>query len=190
MRMIAEAARSSVPTVELYFGTKANVLKVALDVAVAGDDDQVPVLQRDWAQAIGATTDVDEFLAAVGEQLGQAQVRAAGLQIAADQAAPHDTEIAALAADRDRQRRRTAAWIVDRLLERRPLWPDLGRADAIDTVWVLMDPAVFRRITSRPNWTAKRYSQWFAQSVARLLLDGPRPADSRPTGANSARVQP
>ena len=49
MRAIADAADVSVPTVELLFGTKAQLLHVVIDVAVAGDDEPVPVLNRAWA---------------------------------------------------------------------------------------------------------------------------------------------
>jgi hypothetical protein len=42
----------SVPTVELLFGNKARLLKAAIDVAIAGDDDAVPVLDRSWTHNI------------------------------------------------------------------------------------------------------------------------------------------
>ena len=48
MRAIATEASVSVPTVELLFGTKAQLLHVVMDVAVAGDDEPVPVLSRAW----------------------------------------------------------------------------------------------------------------------------------------------
>jgi Bacterial regulatory proteins, tetR family len=53
VRMIAEEAGVSIPTVELLFGAKARLLKEAIDVAIAGDDEHVPVLERAWtAQAM------------------------------------------------------------------------------------------------------------------------------------------
>jgi AcrR family transcriptional regulator len=54
---IARAAGVSVPTVELLFGTKARLLKAAVNVAIAGDDESVPVLDRAWtARAVRAST--------------------------------------------------------------------------------------------------------------------------------------
>ena len=41
----------SVATVELLFGTKVALLKAAIDVAIAGDDEPVAVLDRAWAGA-------------------------------------------------------------------------------------------------------------------------------------------
>ena len=46
---VAEAAGVSVAAVELAFPTKPDLLKAAIDVAIAGDDEPIPVLQRPWA---------------------------------------------------------------------------------------------------------------------------------------------
>src|SRR5215472_13049920 len=51
IRAVAAGAEVSVPTVEALFGTKARLLKAAIDVAIAGDDEPVPVLDRSPAQA-------------------------------------------------------------------------------------------------------------------------------------------
>ena len=40
----------------------------------------------------------------------------------------------------------------------------------MDTVWILMDPAVFDRLTRQRHWTLQQYQRWFASSVDRLLL--------------------
>ena len=53
--------------------------------------------------------------------------------------------------------------------ERAALRPGLDRAGAIDTVWMLMDPVVFSRLTRHRGWSADRYASWFADSVTRLL---------------------
>ncbi|HCU95125.1 MAG TPA: hypothetical protein DHU96_21425 [Actinobacteria bacterium] len=63
----------------------------------------------------------------------------------------------------------TAAWIVDGLTTRAPLRANINRTRAIDTVWLLMDPAVFDRLTNDRGWTAQRYGTWFAGPALRLL---------------------
>lgn len=40
-----------------------------------------------------------------------------------------------------------------------------------DAVWLLMDPAVFTRLTGQRKWTAMRFRTWFTDTVTRLLLD-------------------
>ena len=51
MRAVAGGAGVSVATVELLFGTKVALLQAAIDVAIAGDDEPVAVLDRAWADA-------------------------------------------------------------------------------------------------------------------------------------------
>ena len=170
MRAIAAEAGVSIPTVELIFGTKAQLLHVVLDVAIAGDDEPVPVLSRAWAQDAQSTDDVVDFLSAVAEVMQEAQVRSAGVMLAAYEAAASDPDIYVLVTDRELQRERTAGWIVDGVLGRASLRAGVDRAAAVDTVWMLMDPVVFSRFTRRRGWSADRYGAWFADSVAELLV--------------------
>jgi AcrR family transcriptional regulator len=167
---IATGAAVSVATVEALFGTKARVLKAAIDVAIAGDDEPVAVLDRSWAAAALAAEGVDELLSIVAGVIGPAQVRSAGLVLAVFEGASTETELAALAARMTAQRAGTAEWLVDALTRKAPLRAGCTRREAVDTVWVLMDPAVFDRLTRQRHWTRERYQDWFARSVRRLLV--------------------
>jgi AcrR family transcriptional regulator len=169
VRAVADAAGVAVPTVEVLFGTKARLLKAAIDVAIAGDDEPVPVLDRPWAAAARRAADAEAFLAAVGRVLAAAQQRSAGLVLAVFDGAARDPELARLAEQMTAQRAATAGWIVDGLLRLAPPRPGRARYEAVDTVWLLMDPAVFDRLTRRRGWTPRRYARWFADSVLHLL---------------------
>lgn len=63
-----------------------------------------------------------------------------------------------------------AAWLVDGLKRRSALRDGISRASTIDTIWMLMDPAVFCRLTNDRQWSPARFRRWFAESVIRLLL--------------------
>jgi AcrR family transcriptional regulator len=158
VRGVAAAAGVSVPAVEQAFGTKARLLKAAIDVAVAGDDEPVPVRDRGWVEA-GTTVDT------VAGILAAAQQRSAGLVLAVFEGAATDPALAELADELTEQRLRTASWLVETLT---------GRAseEAVDTLWVLMDPAVFDRLVRRRGWSVPRYRDWFAATVERLLIEG------------------
>jgi AcrR family transcriptional regulator len=169
MRAIAAAAGVSVPTVELLFGTKAQLLHVVIDVAIAGDDEPVPVLSRAWAADAQSARELSHFLTAVAEVICAAQVRSAGVMLAAYEAAASDPDIHILIADRESQRQRTAGWIVDGVMARAALRSDVDRTAAIDTVWLLMDPVIFSRLTRNRAWSTDCYASWFAASVTRLL---------------------
>jgi len=171
MRGIATAARVSLPTVELAFGTKARVLKAAIDVAIAGDDEAIAVLDRDWAGRALLAPTTYEFLSIVASILGPAQERSAGLVLALFEASPTDPALAELATQMIDQRATTATWLVDALTQRSPLRDGCTRAEAVDTVWLLMDPTVFDRLIRQRSWTRERYQQWFATAVERLLIN-------------------
>jgi TetR/AcrR family transcriptional regulator, regulator of autoinduction and epiphytic fitness len=170
IRGIAAQAGVSVPTVELLFGTKAQLLHVVIDVAVVGDDEPVPVLNRVWAADAQSVRDLAGFLSTVAQVLSEAQARSAGVMLAAYEAAASDPDIQLLILDRESQRERTSAWIVDSALDRAALRAGLDRAGAIETVWMLMDPVIFNRLTRHRGWSSDRYASWFADSVAQLLV--------------------
>jgi len=40
-------------------------------------------------------------------------------------------------------------------------------------MWILMDPAVYDRLTRQRQWTSRQYQEWFAGSAYRLLISDP-----------------
>lgn len=171
MRAIADAAGVAVPTVELAFASKPRLLKAAIDVAIAGDDQPLPMLERDWAaRALAATTAAD-LLPVVGAVVRESMIRSAPLVVAAFELAATGPAMRSVADELTRQRAITAGWLVDALGARAPLRKGLGRDLAIDTVWLLMDPVVFQRLTRERGWTPAQYERWFTESVARLVLE-------------------
>ena len=171
MRSIAAAAGVAVASIELAFGTKAQLLKTAVDLAIAGDHDPVAVLDRDWATAAQATTTVHDFLTAVARTLRPAMTRSAGLVLAAYGAAETDPALRQLAKQLSAQRATTVAWIIDGIRDRAALRKRITRRHAIDQVWLLMDPAVYQRLTRYRGWSPATYETWFTDTIRRLLLD-------------------
>ncbi|HEY1921037.1 MAG TPA: TetR family transcriptional regulator [Streptosporangiaceae bacterium] len=166
---VAAAAGVSVAAVELAFPTKPDLLKAAIDVAIAGDDEQVPVLERPWAATARAAPDATAFLKAVTAVLVPTAVRSDALILTALEAARGDDRLVQLAAHLRAQRAVTAGWIVDGLRQRAPLRPGVNRSEAIDIVWLLMDPAVFDRLTTARHWPPDHFGRFFADSLLRLL---------------------
>ena len=170
VRAIAEAAGVAVPTVELGFGTKARLLKAAIDVAIAGDDEPVPVLDRAWADAARRATKPAELLEIAAEVIAAAQRRSAGLVLAVFEGGRTDSDLAALAQELTDQRAGTARWLVDALAALAP-----PHADAADDLWLLMDPAIFDRLVRHRGWTPQQYGRWFARAAHALLYPGRNP---------------
>ena len=174
MRAVALDADVALPTVELAFRTKARLLKAVIDVAIAGDDDQVAMLDRQWAKRAESIAGPPDFVAAFARVLAGSAERAAGLAATALEAARADKDIAAVAAQLMSQREVMASWLVDGIMHRSALREATDRAAAVDTVWALMDPVVFCRLTGDRHWTTARFERWFTDSVTRLVL----PADN------------
>ena len=170
VRAIAEAAGVAVPTVELGFGTKARLLKAAIDVAIAGDDEPVPVLDRAWAEAARRAAHPAELLEIAAEVITAAQSRSAGLVLAVFEGGRTDPDLAALATQLADQRAGTARWLVDALAAIAP-----PHAEAVDDLWLLMDPAIYDRLVRHRGWTPQRYGRWFARSAHDLLYPGRNP---------------
>ena len=170
MRAVAADAGVALPTVELAVGTKARLLKAVIDTAIAGDAEPVPMLAREWAAQAEAAAGAAEFAAVFARQLAESAQRAAGLTLVALEAARNDADIAAVAAQLVNQRAVMAAWLVDGLRQRSPLRTGVDREAAAASVWALMDPALFCRLTVDQRWSADRFRDWFADAVVRLLL--------------------
>jgi AcrR family transcriptional regulator len=169
MRAVAAEAKVSVPTVEALFGTKARLLKAAIDVAIAGDDEPVAVLDRSWAADARQAETSEEFLSVVAGVVGAAQARSAGLVLALFEGSAKDRELEQVTEQMVAQRAVTATWIVEGVGRVASLREGCSTEEAVDTVWLFMDPAVFDRLTRRRNWTLEHYERWFARSVGRLL---------------------
>ena len=87
--------------------------------------------------------------------VGPAQERSAGRILALFEGSTADSELADLAAAMINQRARTAAWLIDILTQKAPLRAGCSKDEAIDTVWILMDPVVFNRLTRQRGWDAR-----------------------------------
>lgn len=130
----------------------------------------------EWAVSALATATVTDFLDVVGAVVPESMTRSAGLVVAAFEVAATDQGMRAVADELGRQRRIIVGWLVDAVVARSPLRPGHTRTLAIDTVWMLMDPVVFQRLTRERGWTPEQYERWFTDTVARLLVSDPGPA--------------
>jgi uncharacterized glyoxalase superfamily protein PhnB/AcrR family transcriptional regulator len=187
MRAVASDAGVALPTVELAFGTKARLLKAVIDAAIAGDDEPVPMLERRWAARARSVAGAAGFAAVCAGQLAESAQRAAGLTLVALEAARADPDIAAAAAQLMTQRQVMAAWMVDGLLRWAPLRAGLDYPAAVDTVWALMDPALFCRLTGDRGWSPARFGDWFADALLGLLPPG---TARQPAAASQSRAGP
>ena len=169
VRAVAAMAKVSIPTVETLFGTKARLLKASIDVAIAGDDEPMPMLDRDWAMAANEATDVETLLSIFAGVLGPAQARSSGLVLSVFEGAGADPDLAVLADQMSAQRTTMATWVVGRLTGLEALDTDISEDEAVDTLFALMEPALFDRLIRQRGWTQDRYQHWVERSLRCLL---------------------
>src|SRR5829696_9045447 len=90
MREVARAAGVSVETVYAGFGSKSDLLMAALDVAVVGDAEPVPLDQRPEFAALGSGTRQQRAMAAA-RLVTAVHQRTSGVYLALREAAASDT---------------------------------------------------------------------------------------------------
>ena len=170
---IADAAHVSRRTVFNSVGGKATLLKLALDWAIAGDDEPVPLADRPGVKAIQAESDPRKALALWAQMVTEIAARVAPIAEVITAAADADPDAAQLAAQGDRDRMFGATAFVGYLASLGGLAPGITHQHAADLCWALMDPHVYRRLVTQRGWTTSDYTQSILRSLAAVLLRTP-----------------
>jgi AcrR family transcriptional regulator len=169
IREVAERAGVSAETVYKSFGGKAGLLKAAYDVAMAGDDEPVPIADRPQVKAVQAATTPAASAAAYAD-LAESLVRRAGpltRVVLAGRGA--STEVEDFVETTDKERLMGANGVVSHWATKGWLRPGLSPKRAGDLVWMLTSPAVYLMSVDR-GWTTREYRDWLAGAILSLVL--------------------
>ena len=178
---IALAAGVSRKTVFTSVGGKTEALKLAIDWAIVGDDEPVPMLERPHVKLMHEEPDARRILTAYARQVREVGARIAPLHEVVRAAAGLDDEVRALAQEGGAQRIRGMRVLARVLADRGALKPDLTPAEAADVLWLLIDPGVYYRLVIEQHWDPDRYQDWLADSLISLLIPASyQPATSPP----------
>lgn len=167
---VASAAGVSRKTVFTAVGGKLDLLKTALDWAVAGDDQPRALADRSPLRRLLDENDPGPLLAKWAHVLVQIDVRVAPLFRALTVAAGLDPEAGRLAHESANQRLLDARRIVKRLADLGALRPGLARSDAVDIAWLATDPALFDRLVHTRGWPVARFERWLADMLVSQLV--------------------
>ncbi|HEV8221193.1 MAG TPA: helix-turn-helix domain-containing protein [Streptosporangiaceae bacterium] len=162
MRDVARAAQVSVETVYANFGSKAQLLKQAMDVAVVGDDEPVPLSDRPEFRAL-AEGDARARAEATGRLMVSLRRRSARLQRVLQQAGPSDPELAGVL---------QAGRVTERQDFRKGLTAVAQRdvtETEVDEMFAVLSNDVYLLLTETCGWTDDAYQSWVATTVVRLL---------------------
>lgn len=173
---IAEEAGVAPQTVYSQFGNKATIVKDLLDVSIVGDEDPVPVAQRSWFARVhedGITG--HERMRRYAAASRRILVGAGSTFEIIRRGADGDPALADLWTANQAARRTVLGTVLDAALADTDLRPGLDRDAAIDLMWTLHGPEVFRLLTVDCGWDADRYESWLATSLCeQVLSDRPR----------------
>ena len=143
---VAKAAGVSRKTVFTAVGGKLDLLKTALDWAVAGDDRPVALADRSVIRGLLDETDPKRLITGWVHVLVDIDSRVGSLMRALEVAANVDAEAQTLVDDSQRQRLAGARTVVRRLVALGALKPGLRRDQAVDVAWLASDAVLHDRL--------------------------------------------
>ena len=173
IEQIAAEAGVSKPTVFTAVGNKQAVLSAVRDVAMAGDDEQVAVVDRPLAQLVRSEPDpyrAVELLAELFTGIGRRYAEIDAVLRGA--AHSGDPELRKLWQTSEDQRLFGARVWVTTLAEKGPLRQGLDVESAVDALWLYMAPDQYHRLVHARGWSPERFQNWISDTLCRLLLPG------------------
>jgi AcrR family transcriptional regulator len=170
MRGIAGQAGVSVKTVEALYGTKAGLLKTAIDYAIAGDLRPIPILGRQSVAAMSAAPDAPTMLDLHAHHARSISQRAAPILWVAEQAAPAHPEVAKLWAQSAANRRTGAQWAAATLLAKPGAPPHISQRYAEDVFWIAIDFGTYRSLTTGRGLSPAGFETWIRNYYRNMLL--------------------
>ena len=167
---IAERAGVSRPTVFRAVGNKQEVLRRVRDVAIAGDDEPVPIAERPIMERIRHEPDHRSAIDLLAAHLTGVASRYAPIYEVLRAAASGEPDLRELW-DTEEAQRLTGARAWTDILRRKQGAPSQGVdvRTAADGLWLLMAPDHYLRLVHQRGWTQRKYQRWLAAAIAHLF---------------------
>jgi AcrR family transcriptional regulator len=167
---IAEAAGVSVPTVYVRFESKRQLLQALLDRTIAGDDEPVPMLERDWMRDALSQPDPSQLLRRVVHHARLVHERTVALVIAVRAAAGTDSDLQGLW-DLLREQRFVVAEAIGRALRTLGAPPEgLTRSQVTDVLYAELSPDAYQMLVIERGWTPRAWEQWTTRLLTSQLV--------------------
>ena len=167
---IAADVGVSVETVYKAFANKAGLLKAMFDVAIVGDDEPVPLQQREMVARIQAEPDGRKKLEIYGAAYAERAQRAVPVQLLVRDAAASDAGARAVLDQLNQERLTGMTAFSHHLHEAKVLRKGVRAADALDILWLFTAPEVYERLVIERGWTTRRFGTWITQQLVAALL--------------------
>lgn len=167
MAEIAQEAGVALQSVYTAGRSKADLLHLVADLAVAGDDQEIMLLERPGFAAIASESSAEQQVQMIADLIVATLERLAPVWVAYREAAAVDATAAANLVAAHRRRNETFAGMIRMLPEDR-----LRRSseDSTDTAWAIGSIDVFLLLRSIRGWDATQYAEWLRRTLVDQLL--------------------
>jgi AcrR family transcriptional regulator len=177
---IADRAGVAVQTIYFTFGNKRTVLKELADTTIAGDDEPVATMDRQWFRDALAAGTADAQLQGLVHGAREILDRIAPIAEVLRTAATTEPELAALWRQQDIDPRFAVYTTAARALVTKPgARAEVSAEHAADVLFGLLSPELYLVLVRERGWPAERWERWVYGTLRSQLLEGA--ADSRLT---------
>ena len=167
----AIAAHAGVSAESVYkgFGTKAALAKAVFDLALAGDDEPVPVAERPAMQAVRDEPDVRRKIAMFADGLAYRQARSARVQILIRDGRHVDDSLAPVW-DKLRDEGLAGMTMLGRHLRQTgQLRAGISLDEVRDVLWNYLAIDHYERLVLSQGWPHERYTRWLTDAITSAL---------------------
>lgn len=167
MAAIAEEAGVALQSVYSAGQSKAELLHLVTDLAVAGDDQAVMLLERPDYAAVLLESDPHRQVEMIAALIAATMERLAPVWVAYREAAAVDAKAAANLVAAHQRRHETFAGMIGMVPEN-----CLRRSaeEATDSAWAIGSIDVFLLLRSIQSWDAPQYAEWLRRTLVDQLL--------------------
>jgi AcrR family transcriptional regulator len=167
---VAADAGVSVETVYKAFGNKAGLVKAVSDVAIVGDDEPVPLMEREFVRRNMAEADPRRKLLMYGEHVAAVLARVGPVALVVRDAAATDAAAAAVWEQMDAERLTGMTAFAQHLRDGGHLRRGIGVDEARDVLWAHNSVELWDHLVRRRGWDTGRYGEWVGRQLIAALL--------------------
>jgi AcrR family transcriptional regulator len=167
---IAQEAGVAVETVYAAFGNKRAILSRLMSVSLVGDDEPIPLLEREGPKAVMAEPDQKRQIELFSRDMAEIMGRVAPLFEVMRAAAKTEAELAEMLQKMLAERVEGMKVFIHALLRNGPLKEGLSVEEAAETVWAITSGEVHTLLVTDRGWKVEKYQRWLANALTHLLL--------------------
>ncbi|MFF5979001.1 TetR/AcrR family transcriptional regulator [Streptomyces olindensis] len=172
LQEIADRAGVAVQTIYFVFRNKPSLLKELVDVAIAGDDEPVPTMDRPWFTEVMTAPTAESALAALVAGTRGTLERVAAINEMVRAAAATDPEVRELWPDEADPRYTVLSTAAESLTRKPGAHPAVPLEEAADILYAVLSPELFLVLTRDRAWSPDKWERWAYDTLgSRLLAD-------------------